>query len=187
MERLARGLLLVVVVFVGLVVATLMTKSRTTPPVESAPPNASKADQQIKEAVIEEHSGQVRWELTAEQALVFEKEQRTAMRKISALVHDRGRSWTILADEGDVVQPAPGVRQVEVRKNVVVTTSDGYRLETSVLRWGSKDERIWTDAPVRLTRDGTVIEGRGFDLATREEAATVQGRVHARFVRNDAR
>jgi LPS export ABC transporter protein LptC len=187
MERLARGLLLVVVVFVGLVVATLMTKSRTTPPVESAPPSASKADQQIKEAVIEEHSGQARWELTAEQALVFEGEHRTALRKIWVVVHDRGRSWTIVADEGDVLQPAPGVRHVEVRRNVVVTTSDGYRLETSVLRWGSRDERIWTDAPVRLTRDGTVIEGRGLDLATREESATVQGRVHATFAQDRAR
>jgi LPS export ABC transporter protein LptC len=187
MQRLARGVMFIVVIFVAALVVTLMTKSRATPPVESAPPGASRADQQIKEAVIEEHSGLARWELTAEQALVFEGEGRTALRKISVVVHDKDRSWTVVADEGDVREPSPGVRQVEVRTNVVVTSSEGYRLETSVLRWQSRDNRIWTDAPVRLVRDGTRIDGKGFELMLGDEAAAVGGRVHATFVKPASR
>ena len=186
MHRLACGALVIVALFVGLVVATLVTRSRTTP-VESAPSKASRADLQIKQAEIEEQSGNVRWQLRAETALVFEGERRTALRKITVVVHDKERSWNITADEGDVRETSPQVRTVEVRKNVVVISSEGYRLETSVLRWTSHDGRIWADAPVRLVRDRAVVEGTGFELRTSDEATTVQGRVHALFAVGRAR
>jgi len=68
-----------------------------------------------------------------------------------------------------------------VRKNVVVTSNDGTRLETSVLRWDSQAGRLWTDQPVRIVRDGTVVDGTGFQLLIGQEASTVHGRVHATF------
>ena len=180
MHRLAHGILVVVVLFVAMVVATLVTKSRTAP-VESPLPPMPAADLQITRADIEEHSGTARWRLVADQALVFESERRTALRNIAVVVHDGDRSWTILADEGDVREPAPSVRNLEVRKNVVVTSNDGMRLETSALRWDSQAKRLWTDQPVRILRDGTVVNGTAFQLLMAEEASTVHGRVHAMF------
>ena len=171
---------MVVALFVALVVATLVTRSRTAP-VESAPPTPSRADLAIKQPEIEEESEGVRWRLKAEHGLVFDGEGRTALRQIAAIVVDKERTWTIVADEGDVFQPSPESRRIELRKNVVVTSNDGYRLETSVLRWQSETRRLWTDVPVRLFRDATVIDGTTFEMVMGDETSIVGGPVHARF------
>ena len=180
MQRLALGIIAFVGVFVVLVAATLVAKSRTAV-VEPSGPAPTKADLQIKDVEIEEQSGTVRWRLKAEQAAVYDAEKRTTLQKIAVDIYDRDRSWRILGDEGDVLQPTPRSRNVEVRRNVIVTSSDGMRLETSVLHWEGESKRLWTDAPVRLSRDKTVIDGSAFELKMADEVATVNGRVHATF------
>ena len=129
-------------------------------------------------------SGGVRWRLKAEQALVFEPQGRTALRKIAVNVFERDRSWTMVGEEGDLFQ-ATG--NVEIRRNVVLTSSDGMRLETSVLRWQGAEGRLWTDAPVRLSRDGAVVDGTALDVRVGDERTTVAGRVRATFTRNPGR
>jgi LPS export ABC transporter protein LptC len=181
MQRLARVIPVVVALFVILVVAILVTKSRTAS-VESAAPDSARADLRIKEVEIEEQSGSVRWRLKADQALVFDQEGRTALKKVDVVVRDRDRQWTIRAEEGDVWNREGKRRDVEVRKNVVVTTDDGLELSTTVLRWNSEDQRLWTDAPVRLVRRGNVVEGRSFDLHMTEETAVITGPVRATFL-----
>jgi LPS export ABC transporter protein LptC len=68
-----------------------------------------------------------------------------------------------------------------VRRNVVVTSTDGLRLETSVLRWEGAKQRLWTDAPVVISREGSVIRGSGLEVLMNEEQTTVAGRVRAVF------
>lgn len=52
----------------------------------------------------------------------------------------------------------------EGRNEVVVMNADGKKLETELLWWDMKNERIWSDRYVRLTADGQVIEGNnGFE------------------------
>lgn len=178
MHRVASGILAVVVLFVLLVAATLIARSRTAR-VESVGPAPSKADLQIKEVQLdEEESGGVRWRLRAEQASVFEAEGRTSLRRIAVDVKEPHRSWTIVGEEGDLFQ---GTKDVEVRRNVVVTSSDGLRLETSVLYWGGEQKRIWTDAPITLAHNGSIVRGTGLDVRMASETTMVSGRVHARF------
>jgi LPS export ABC transporter protein LptC len=178
-RRLAGAIFAVVGLFVVVVVGTLIVKSRAAR-VESAGPAASGADFRIKEAEVEEESGGVRWRLRAEQALVFEEERRTSLRRISVKVFERDRSWTIVGDEGDLFQRTSNV---EIRQNVVLTSSDGFRLETSVLRWQGAERRLWTDAPVRMSRDGAVIDGAALEVRIGDETTTMTGRVHATFTR----
>jgi LPS export ABC transporter protein LptC len=176
-QRLAGIVLGVVAVFVLLVAGTLIAKSRTTS-VESTGPAASGADLRIKEAQIEEVSGGVRWRLKAEQALIFDAEGRTHLRKIWVDVFERDRSWTLVGDEGDLFQAS---RNLEIRNNVVLTSSDGMRLETSVLRWQVAEKRLWTDAPVRLSRGGAVADGTALDVRMADESTTLSGRVRTTF------
>jgi len=115
---------------------------------------------------------------------VFEPQGRTALRKIAVNVFERDRSWTMVGEEGDLFQ-ATG--NVEIRRNVVLTSSDGMRLETSVLRWQGAERRLWTDAPVRLSDGGTVVDGTALDVRLGGETATVAGRVRATFARHPLR
>jgi len=177
MHRLASRILIVVGVFVLVVAGMLISRSRAVR-IESVESNPSKADLSIKEVQLEEESGGVRWQLKADQALVFEGEGRTWLRKVDLKVDERDRSWTVVGEEGDLYRAS---KNLEVRRNVVLTSSDGLRLETTVLRWHGTDRRLWTDAPVRITRSGAVIEGTALDVKMAEEAATVGGRVRATF------
>jgi len=176
-HRLAAGILGIVVAFVLLVAGTLIAKSRTAT-VEPTGPAVSSADLRIKEAQIEEEAGGVRWRLTADQVLTFDAAGRTALRKISVKVFERDRSWTIVGEEGDLFH---ATRNIEIRNNVVVTSSDGLRLDTSVLRWQAAEKRLWTDTPVRLSRDGAIAEGTALDVRMADGSTTMAGRVHSIF------
>lgn len=181
MQRLARIIPVVVVVFVGLVVAVLVARSRSTRVEPGSTPDPARADLRMKAVDIEEQSGGVRWRLNAEQALVFEQEGRTAFRKLNVVVREKEREWTIRAEEGDVLQRPAKTRDIEVRNNVIVTTDDGLLLETTVLRWSGAEQRLWTDVPVRITRFGSVVEGRTFDLRMSDQTVTLSGPVRATF------
>jgi LPS export ABC transporter protein LptC len=179
MQRLASRILIVVGVFVLVVAGMLISRSRAVR-IESVEPSPSKADLSIKEVQLEEESGGVRWQLKADQALVFEREGRTWLRKVDLKVQERDRSWTLVGEEGDLYRES---KNLEVRRNVVLTSSDGLRLETTVLRWHGADRRLWTDVPVRIVRSGAVIEGTALDIAMADESATLRGRVRATFHR----
>lgn len=178
MHILARMILAVVAVFVVVVTATLVVRSRTATVEPLSGPATSSADLQIKHVDLEEEAQGVRWRLKAEQALIFEAEGRTALRTIAVDVFERDRSWTIVGDEGDLYQ---ATKNLEIRKNVVLTSSDGMRLETNVLRWTGAEKRLWTDEPVRLSHGGAVANGSALEVRTAEEYTTLSGRVHAVF------
>src|SRR5262245_61737738 len=176
--RLAAGAILgMVVVFVLAVAGTLIAKSRV-PPTDTAGSVASSADLRIKEAQIEEVTAGVRWRLKAEQALIFDTEGRTALRTIAVDVFERDRSWTIVGEEGDLFQ---ATKNLEIRKNVVLTSSDGVRLETNVLRWQGAEKRLWTDEQVRLSPKRALLDGTAYQVRMNEEYKTLEGRVHAVF------
>src|SRR5205085_11461913 len=88
MRRLASRILIVVGVFVLVVAGMLISRSRAVR-IESVEPSPSKADLSIKEVQLEEESGGVRWQLKADQALVFEREGRTSLRKVDLKVDER--------------------------------------------------------------------------------------------------
>ena len=180
MPNLARAILVIVAVFVVAVSITLVVRSRTAR-VESLGPAPSSADLRIKDVDLEEVTNGVRWQLRAEQALMYDQEGRTNLRNLTVRVFQKDRSWTILGDEGDLDQKT---KNVEVRKNVVITSSDGLRMDTSVIHWDADAQRLWTDEPVTLSRDGSVIQGTAFDMTTDDENATVAGRVRATFTRS---
>src|SRR5262245_21920868 len=176
MQRLASRILIVVAAFVLVVVGLLIARTRAVhiEPVGASPSNA---DLSIKEVQLEEDSGGVRWQLKADQALVFDNEGRTSLRRIEIKVYERSRSWVIVGEEGDLDRQ----KNLEIRRNVVVTSDDGLRLETAVLRWHAADRRVWTDVPVRITRDGAVIQGRGIEIKLADEITNITGPVRAVF------
>ena len=176
MQRLASRILIVVAVFVVVITGILIARSRATR-VDSEGLSPSKADLSIKALQLEEDSGGVRWQLRADQALVFEDEGRTSLRKVDVKVDERHRSWTIVGEEGDLDK----AKNLEIRRNVLMTSDDGLRLETTVLRWNAGERRLWTDQPVRIVKSGAVIEGTAFDVKMADEATTISGRVRAVF------
>jgi LPS export ABC transporter protein LptC len=177
MNNLSRAILAAVAVFVLLLAGTLFARSRTA--VEELPhPAPTRADLSIKEVDLEEEGKGVRWRLRADLAQIFEREGRTTLRNLAVTLEEPDRTWTVVGDEGELLSQS---KNVEIRRNVVVTSSDGLRLDTSVLRWDAAQQRLWTDAPVTLSRGASVVRGSGLEVKIDDEATTVSGRVRATF------
>ena len=179
-------ILTLVVVFLSVVVGVLIHRART-PRAIPVEPVAMNADYRLKHVRLQETGRDgSRWQLDAEYSETFEERSTTVMKKVTIKVDQpsknaaQPRSWTVTSDEGDLNQ---GTKDVELRGNVVLISSDGLRLETERLRWDAGGRRAWTDDPVTIYRTGAVVRGTGFESRVDEEASSIKGRVRAIFRR----
>jgi len=179
MDRAAAGIALGVILFVTVVIGVLIVKGhRASAPREEVVSSA--ADQQIREIHIQEDAkgGGYRWSLDAERADSFPGTGKTLLRKVTIGVEEPGRRWKVTSDEGDLVQDT---RDVELRGNVVLVSSEGMRIETTVLRWANAESRVWTEQPVTLYRSGGMVKGTGFEARPSQETTLIRGPVTATF------
>lgn len=179
MDRAATGIALGVILFVTVVIGVLIVKGHRA----SAPRQevvSSQADQEIKEIHIQEDAkgGSYRWSLDAEQAESYPGTGKTVLRKVTIGVDEPGRRWKVTSDEGDLVRDT---RDVELRGKVVLVSSEGLRVETTVLQWSNAEGRAWTDQPVTIYKGGGVVKGTGLEVRPSEEITLVHGRVTATF------
>lgn len=176
-------ILTLVVVFLSVVVGVLIHRART-PRAIPTEPVATNADYRLKQVRLQEMGRDgSRWQLDAEYSETFEEQNTTAMKKVTIKVDQPSRSgdarsWTVTGDEGDLNQET---KNVELRGNVVLISSDGLRLETERLRWDADTQRAWTDEPVTIYRAGAIVRGTGFESRVAEEATSIKGRVRAIF------
>lgn len=54
-------------------------------------------------------------------------------------------------------------RQVEASGNVLLKNEKGEKLETEFLIWDEEKERIYTEEFVKITKEGQVVMGEGFE------------------------
>ena len=180
MDRAAAGIALGVILFVTVVIGVLIVRGHHASGPREKKFVSSQADQEIKEIHIQEDAkgGGYRWRLDAERAESFPGTGKTLLRKVTIGIEEPGRRWKVTSDEGDLIQDT---RDVELRGNVVLLSSEGMRVETTVLRWMNADGRVWTAEPVTIYRSGGVVKGTGLDVSPSEETAVVRGRVTATF------
>jgi LPS export ABC transporter protein LptC len=79
---------------------------------------------------------------------------------------EEGRIVTLKGDEGSM----KGRKEIEVRGNVVITSSDGYRVTTDSLRYEEEKRQIFTEDPIILEGKGLQVKGVGavVDLTTQK-------------------
>jgi LPS export ABC transporter protein LptC len=179
MDRAAAGIALGVILFVTVVIGVLIVKGhRASAPREEVV--STQADQEIREIHIREDAkgGGYRWSLDAERAESFPGTGKALLRKVTIGVEEPDRRWKVTSDEGDLVQET---RDVELRGNVVLVSSEGMRVETTVLRWVNAEGRAWTEQPVTIYRSGAVVKGTGLEARPSQEMTLIHGRVTATF------
>ncbi|HKZ06756.1 MAG TPA: LPS export ABC transporter periplasmic protein LptC [Methylomirabilota bacterium] len=167
-----------IALFVVVVVGVLMVRGRGAR-VDSGEPVATKADYRIKEISLqEEMKDGVRWELQADQAETYEQAGKTVLRKVRIKIQEPERSWSVTGDEGEMIQ---ATKDVVLKGNVVLVSSEGMRLETTRLRWDAGNRRAWTDDPVTVYQKGTMVTGKGLDARVGDRHTEIKGRVQATF------
>lgn len=155
------------------VIAWRITSRRGAPTPVQQP--AQQAEYQIKEVHINETlEGNLRWTLNADQAEVYDQKGITVMRKVVVQVFSKDGDWTVTSDEGTLENNR---RDVSLKGNVVIRSSDGLQMRTSTLGWDNERRALATDDDVEISREGTTITGKGLAVRMQEETAAVEGKV----------
>ena len=153
--------------------------SRRAPPAVQQPPQ--QAEYQIKEVHINETlEGNLRWTLNADQAEVYDQKGITVMQKVVVQLFSKDGGWTVTSDEGTLDNNR---RDVSLKGNVVIRSSDGLEMRTPTLQWNNEQRSLATDDDVQISREGTTITGKGLTVQMKEESAEIRRNV--RVVIND--
>lgn len=170
-----------VLVGLALFVATLAGCTGEEP-VFTTPRGANLPTQEVTDFSLKESdTGRPEWILLSKYAATYGGSGLIVARDVTIDFYDSGgRKYSRLtAREGTVQQPQ---NDMEARGKVVVTTTDGVRIETESLRFLNRQGKIVSDEFVRLERNGDVVTGVGFESdpslehfrIRREVRATVQ-------------
>jgi len=125
-------------------------------------PDENAPDQQIGSFILRQTSdGKLIWELTAELAKVWDAEHLTiANNPVVDFYQAELHTAVLTAVEGTVNMLS---NDMEARGDVVVTSDEGAILRTEILSWDARNEKLFTDQPVSFEKNGTIIEGEGFE------------------------
>ncbi len=160
---------------------------------QSRPQAHDRIPQQVVAGLVlrESKAGTLSWVLRADSAYVFGEGERTLLDGVRINFYnetgDSVRSWlTARAGEMD-----PATHDLIARDSVVVTTSDGNRLETEELKWDQERELVVSDRFVRLTRGRSVVTGVGIEsdasLNSYRILSQVSGELHEEPAREPSR
>ncbi|OGP54157.1 MAG: LPS export ABC transporter periplasmic protein LptC [Deltaproteobacteria bacterium RBG_13_52_11] len=107
------------------------------------------------------------WELKAKTGQHFRQDDYTILQDLTVTFYaEGGRTITLKGGKGSM----KGRKEIEVWEDVVITSSDGYRVETNSLRYDNEKQQITTEDPVMLEGKGVQVRGVGavVDLKTKK-------------------
>ena len=154
-------------------------------PVASRPTGGDLPTTEVRDFTLQESDqGKPAWILSSRYAAQYQNRGVIQARDVTIEFFDsKGAKYSRLtAKEGEVAQPR---NDLEARGDVIVTTTDGVRIETSSLRYLNREQKIVSDAFVRLERNGTVVTGVGFESDPSLEHFTLKRQVRAQVQTSD--
>jgi LPS export ABC transporter protein LptC len=147
-------------------------------PVVTTPRAANLPSQEVTDFEMKESdTGRPEWILVSKYAATYAGGLIVARDVVIDFYDKEGAKYSRLtAREGTVQQPQ---NDMEARGNVVVTTTEGVRIETESLRFLNRQRKIVSDERVRLERNGDVVTGIGFESDPSLEHFTIKREVRA--------
>jgi LPS export ABC transporter protein LptC len=119
---------------------------------------------------VEEKQGRKTWELEAKAMQQFQGQDVMILEDVVLTYYNKdGRIFTVSGKEGKVFQKT---KDMEIKGDVVVTSSDGYRLKTNFMAYQHQEKKIHTQDTVELDGDQLWMKGKG--LLVDMEARTVK-------------
>ncbi len=154
---------LALLVLVGLSLAGLTNGcgGQRSPSATSA--SAELPDSEVEDfTVTETDSGRAQWTLFAKVASTYQARDLVVARTVRIFFFDEtgARSSELVAREGELTQRS---RDMIARGNVVLQTAEGWRMTTQEMRFLNSTQRIVSDTLVRVEKEGSILEGIGFE------------------------
>ncbi len=120
-------------------------------------------DQEARDFTLTESAaGKKNWTLRAVYAAMYNQEHKVDAKTVTIDFFDQDGAHysTLTADQGEIDQTT---NDLEARGNVRVTTKNNIAMETDSLRFFNRSGKIVSDGFVKVTRQGDVLTGFGFE------------------------
>ena len=120
-------------------------------------------DQEARDFTLTESAaGTKNWTLRANYAAMYNREHKVDAKTVNIDFFDKEGTLysTLTADRGEVDQRT---NDLQARGNVKVMTKNGVAMETDSLRFINRTGKILSDGFVKVTRQGDVLTGFGFE------------------------
>ena len=130
-------------------------------------------------SVTETDSGRPQWTLFARNAATYQARDLVTARTLRIDFFDEktgAKTSELIAREGELYQRT---RDLIARGNVVLLTTEGWRMSTEEMHFLNSRRRITSDKLVRVEKEGTVLEGVGFESDPNLEHFEFQHQIRA--------
>jgi len=128
--------------------------------------------------VTETDSGRTQWTMFAQHAATYQARDLVTVRGVRIdFFNDKSqKSSELVAREGELTQRT---RDMVARGNVVLLTTEGWRMSTEEMHFLNSRRKITSDKLVRVEKEGTVLEGVGFESDPNLEHFEFQHQIRA--------
>ena len=124
----------------------------------------------------EEKDGRKIWELKAEHMVVNVDTQEVTLEKITGHFYaEDGRVVNVTADGGSYDN---GTKDIAIKGNVDITTSDGAKLTSDELRWAAKEARLAAIGNATATKDDMKAVGEKIESTDGFNKIKITGKAH---------
>lgn len=121
------------------------------------------ADARIQDFTFTQTKGEtVQWKVQAEQARLFEHENRALLNNVQITLYGaQGKELTLSGEEGSLDTQTKNFNLSNRTKPIVVETQSGYTILTNHLVWTDARHEIQTAEDVTINGHGLQVTGRG--------------------------
>jgi LPS export ABC transporter protein LptC len=136
-------------------------------------------DSEVEDFTITEtDSGRAQWTMFAKRAATFNARDLVTARTVRIDFFDElgAKTSELVAREGELYQRT---RDMVARGDVVLQTVEGWRMSTEELHFSNQRNRIQSDRLVRVEKEGSVLEGVGFESDPNLQHFEFRGNIRA--------
>jgi LPS export ABC transporter protein LptC len=118
------------------------------------------ADQRLEKIrFVEEKHGKKTWELEANAIYQYQGQNILLLEDVKVIYYAKdGRSFTLSGNQGKVHQDS---KDMELVGNVILTSTDGYRLKTQSMTYQHLSKQVRTSDPVEFEGEQIHLTGKG--------------------------
>lgn len=133
--------------------------------------NSSAVEESLKSFTLTgyDEGNNKKWEMEGENAAI--STDNIDLTNVKANIYEKSQVIDIKADKGFINKAN---QKVSLRKNVIVKDSQGGVLYTDILNWDQKKDVIWTDAYLKLVKNGNEVVGTGGEVDTKLTQAVIK-------------
>jgi len=119
----------------------------------------------------------LKWEIKANSAKYMKNENLAIFEHVRIkLVMQDGKSFVMTGDKGIL---KTDTKDMEISGNVEVVSDRGDHLNTDNLKYSGSEQRIYTEAPVKMENDRMQVKGVGMTLSLNDKDVSLLSKVKA--------